>query len=184
MKKEAIINRQKELLQKLAEELKKMTDVVEFVPADDEVLVDSLLTEHEDLGIGNDTAVGQYYFAPVVFEEADVEQFVIMLNISDELKESKKVDMLQAITFVNYLLPTGAFIMDPALDILTYKRGVTLAVTDEDEKTLGMILYEILNAVNMVSVFVAPLLAYMEDDVNWEEFVEACSILLDPSGLK
>ena len=184
MKKEAIINRQKELLQKLAEELKNLTDVIEYVPADDKLLVDSLLTEHEDLGIGNDTAVGQYYFAPVVFEESDVEQFIIMLNLSEELEESKKVDMLQAITFVNYLLPTGAFVMDPALEMLSYKRGVTLAVADEEEKTLSMILYEILNALNMVSVFAAPLLAYMVDDVNWEEFVEACGILLDPSGLK
>lgn len=184
MKVEEIINRQKNILKKLTEELKEMDDVVEYVEAGEEEAFDSILVEHEDLGIANDVAAGQYFFIPIAFSESEVEQFVIMLTISDELNENKKVDMLQATAYLNYLLPGGAFVFDPSIEVLSFKRGLTFAVDTAEDDEITMIKYEIMNSLQTVAIFVAPLLAYLNDDVTWEEFVQACESLLTTSEVE
>lgn len=178
MKQEDMNRRQKIILKNIFEDLKQLEDVVEFVKADEEREFDQIVVEHEDVGIGNDTVLGQYYFLPDSLEENEVEQFMISMTISDELDEKKQVDMLQAIALVNYMIPTGAFVLDPSLQILSYKRGVTLRVGMDETENASIISYEMMAALHIVSMFVAPLVAYMYDEVTWEEFIQACEIVI------
>lgn len=179
MEREKIILRQKEILKKLEEDFKKVEDVVDYVQAKEGDGFDSVVVEHEDLGIGNDTVIGQYFFLPDELENNVVQRFQISITISDELEEKKKVDMLQAIAMVNYLLPSGAFGFDPTIEILSYKRGVTLMAEAEQEDAIAMIGYEMMTSLHMVSLFTAPLLAFMYDEITWDEFLQACELAVD-----
>lgn len=178
MKREDIRRRQKSILKSIFQDLTKLEEVVEYVKAQGDQNFDQVVVEHEDVGVGNDTVLGQYYFLPDLMEENEAEKFIISMTISDELDEKKRVDMLQAIALVNYMIPTGAFVLDPSLQILSYKRGLTLMVDKDETETAGMIGYEMMAALHIVSIFVAPLVAYMYDEISWDEFVRACEIVV------
>lgn len=176
MKREDITKRQKNIIQTLAEELKKENDVVELMVADDENPLERVVVEHEDLGMANDTVLGQYYYLPGLTDESQMEKFQINILLDEDVEDDKKAIMLQAVAYVNFLLPTGAFTMDPALNTLLFRRGVNVT-TDMDEKDeLALLQFEIDDALQTVALFVAPLLALIAGDINWEEFIQACSM--------
>lgn len=171
-----ISNRQTRILQEVAEVLKKEDDVVEFMKADDENPLERVAVEHEDLGVANDTVLGQYYYLPGLTDESDIEKFEINILLDDEIDEDKKAIMLQAVAYVNCLLPTGAFFMDPGLDSVSFHRGVNLMTDMEEKSELSMILFEIEEALQTVAMFVAPLLALMYGDIDWDEFIQSCTV--------
>ena len=65
--------------------------------------------------------------------------------------------MLQATAYINFLIPIGAFVMDPALEVISFKRTVSCKVDALKEDIANMIGYEIFESLRLVELFVAPL---------------------------
>lgn len=190
MKREDIKNIQKDILKQIYNIFKEIDEYehVQYVPTDEKVTFDYVEVLHEDMGAGNDAALGQYFFAPIPFEETEIAKFWMYVVISDGIDDARREDMIKAITYVNNKLPLGAFVMDlnkeTNREFIAFKRVLSYDVEDSNEKVINMIGYEIFESLSVVEALVQKLLDYQFEGGTWDAFVKSCADVFDPSKNK
>ena len=123
-----------DVLKTLEEEFTK-----EFVPAkiveNDVSGVEILATIFEELAVEGLDASGEFFFLPNK-EDEELQFFVNLITISEELPEESLGDLMAAVSVINTYILTGAFAIDPIAGTLIFKHVYEMPLDlDKDKVT-------------------------------------------------
>ncbi len=105
-------------------------------------------------------ADGEFFFLPSG-EEDEVQFFVNLITIAEELPEENLPELCVAVSSINTYILTGAFAIDVASKSLVYKHTYEMLITDDEEKTMDNAELSMGTALEMVNSY-----AYMLAEVN------------------
>ena len=96
-----------------------------------------------ELGLDGDGAVGELFFLPVASDEDEVQHFATIINLADEIDKEQLPALYEAISYLNFRLPCGCYVLDADAGILAYKLTVPLPIDLAGE--------ELIRAINICS---------------------------------
>ena len=103
-------------------------------------------------GIGKEGASGDFFFQPFATPEDVVQYFSAVLTLTDEFDETHLPALFEAISYINFHLPCGAFCIDEDKDFLSYKLPLPLPLDLSGDRMLSqmnIIAGNALSAANM-----------------------------------
>ncbi len=137
-----------------------------------EIGITDLITFDFTAGLNDEAALANLYFLPVNEDEVSTVYYVAELALTDEVNtDEKKLEMLQALNLLNSYIAYGDFRFDVNIDILTYRYLVPVRETMSADDTHKLILEQTLIGFGLVSLFVAPLNALLQNRITWEEYI-------------
>jgi len=134
--------------------------------------VANMLTFDFEAGINNEPVLANIYFLPNHEEETIDSYYVMSLALTDEIpSDEKKADMLQAISVLNFNVAYGGFVLDPDIDILSYKYVIPVPEEMSEEQAHNYLLRNSLIGLGIVNLYIAALNALLEDRITWDEYI-------------
>jgi len=173
MLKQDLLKREKELMNALYNVFDQMGNTPDRTNEEENGLGDMLAFDF-NAGLNNDPALAIHYFLPIHDEEADESFFVQSITVVDEIPtEEKKLEMLQAIAVLNFNIPYGSFIFDADLDIISYRYTIPVHESMTREDALKLLTRQVMMGFGFISLYAAPINAFLEDRITWEEYLES-----------
>ncbi len=105
-------------------------------------------------------ALGEFFFMPSE-EDAEVQFFVNLITISEDLSQETLGELCIAISMLNTYITTGAFAVDPTSGSLIYKNSVAIPINISYEQTKDYV-----NMAMGISIELVDGIAYMLEEVN------------------
>ncbi len=124
MDKEKIITERHEALEKLEALLNEELIAARLNTPEEGNGTEILTVIFPELGIDGDGAVGELFFLPIFFDEATVQHFATILSIADEIGAEQYPTLYEAISYINFRLPCGAYALDDETGSLVFKLTV------------------------------------------------------------
>ena len=179
MKKEELWQRETKLTDALEDQLRRGEYSIARTPKEESGSYDILTVDFDGIGIASDEVMAHVFFLPSPADGMGVHNFRVTMTVLDEIEtDEMRAVMLQAVNYVNYLLPIGAFVFDPTLNVLSYRRNCAIPVSMKNEEILGLMDEELFGGLAAVEPFVAPLVALSTGDIRPDEFMEAVAAVL------
>lgn len=148
------------LLEKMMESLRE-----ELVPATiregDDQIPDILTILHSELGSEGDEILSECFFLPTE-EDSPIQYFTTIYTITDELDAAHLGELFEAIAYLNFHLPYGAFGVDLEKKSLIFKLCAPLAIEVEGDELYREMDIIIGNSMLIVDSFAVPLLGINE----------------------
>ena len=154
-------------LHQLFENLEIMTD---FSREAENHVADMVVAEHRDVGLKGDEILGEYYFLPDKNEEQDYQSMVFALTLMDDLKKEHMEDVIKAISVLNFILPKGAFVVDEDNGLLMYRYVASFPAEESEEEMFSLARFHIAFSVQLVSMWLDPLMTLAYGTITYEEF--------------
>ena len=136
MDKEQILNIRHEALETLEGALQEELIAAKLNTPEEGKGTEVLTVIFPELGIDGDGAIGELFFLPVISDEAEVQHFATVLTIADEISEGLYPALYEAISYINFRIPCGAFALDEVSGSLVYKITVPLPMDLSGEDLL------------------------------------------------
>lgn len=183
MKKEELWARETQLTDCFCDQLTRGGYSIARTPKEESQSYDIISVEFDQVGIGSDYVLAHAFFLPAPQDDMMIHNFRVTMTVADQVETDElRAIMLQAVNYVNFLLPIGAFVFDPSLNMLSYRRNCAMPVTMSREETLAMMGREFFNGLSMVEPFLAPLIALKNGEIAPDQFMEAVSLMLKVRG--
>ena len=180
MEKQKLYDREKGLISKLFDQLTETGYEPQIATMDKTGLNEVVTLELDGLGIGGDYALCHLFFIPSHEEDSPVNNFRTIMNITDSIEgDQRKLEVMQAVTYLNFLVPFGAFVLDPELNVLSYRRDTAIPATLEEETTLALMGREFLDSAAILAPFISPLVCLTEGEFDLPQFAEAIKIVTE-----
>ncbi|MBO6115277.1 MAG: hypothetical protein J6N21_02950 [Butyrivibrio sp.] len=121
-----IINKdRKEILKKMKTDLDETQFSSEIIVPEGVKNAPEILTiDMYEMGVGNDEALGEFYFTPLVTDEDKTGFFNCVITLSETLDETNLANLYEALTVLNFHLLSGSFGVDMNRNYLAYKLTV------------------------------------------------------------
>lgn len=172
MKREELIERQKNILNQLHELFKNLEMETELSTASENGIADILITEHQEVGMRGDEVLGEYYFLPDPAPEQAFSSLVMTETILDDMTPEHAPDVVCAISRLNLLLPMGAFVVDEESGTVSYRNTVLLRAEDSEDGVFEMVRYGIAVALEIVHRWMDPLMSLAYGNIEFKDFLE------------
>ncbi len=158
-----------ELLQRLTDELN-----TEFIPAvirepQTENEPEILAVLYDALGQSGDEVMGEFFFPPLMGEDDQVQYFNAVLTLTEELPEERLGELYEILSYLNFLLPCGAFCVNRGHDFLVYKLSVPLDVELSEDELYTAMNVAVSSASFYTDRYVDILLRFVEGEAELEE---------------
>ncbi len=127
MDKEKIMNERHAALEAVEGSLQEDLIAAKLNIPEDGNGIELLTVIFPELGLDGDGAVGELFFLPLM-EDAVVQHFVTVLTIADEIEEERYPSLYEAVSYINFRLPCGAYALDDESGSLVFKLSVPLPV--------------------------------------------------------
>ena len=146
------------LLSEFADELQKQLIPAVYSKAEDGNGLEEVAVMFNDLGEGDEEAFGEFFFRPFETEEDEVQFFMGMITISDDLPEESLPQLYEGISYLNFHLTCGSFAIDTSHSYLCYRLCVPFDadVTAEEVYTQMNIVF--MNALSNTDMYMGVLL--------------------------
>ena len=179
MKKEELLARETLLTDRFFDQLKRGGYSIARTSKEEGLGYDIISVEFDQLGIASDDVLAHVFFLPSPQDDMPINNFRVNITVADELENNElRPVMLQAISYVNFLIPIGAFVYDPSVNVLTYRRNCAIPVTLSEDESLMMMGWELFNGLSVVEPFLAPLLTLMSGEIAPNQFMEAVAVVM------
>ncbi len=122
-----------------------------------------------ELGIDGDGAVGELFFLPIVSDEMAVQHFATVLTIADEIGEDQYPALYEAISYINFRLPCGAYALDDESGSLVFKLTVPMPAELSKEDLLNEMNICSGNAVAAADQYMDLLLRMLDGDSSMDD---------------
>ena len=180
MEKQKLQSREKHLANQLFDQLTQTGYEPTRTSVEESGLYDVVTVELDGIGIGGDYALCHMFFLPSMEDDMPVHNFSVTMNITDTIEgDDRKISVMQAITYLNFIVPIGAFVLDPELNVLSYRRNTAIPVDLSEEETLGLMGREFFNSTATITPFISALVCLRNGEIELPEFAEAIRLVLD-----
>jgi len=142
--------------------------------------IDVLVSEFK-AGINSEPVLSSTFFLPaenIITDgdnevETDMLYLVQSLLIRDDIEDDEmKVMMMQAISYLNFHLPYGSFIMDDSLESVTYRNVIHIYEGLDDADASLYAIRETISSVNILGLFISAINGLADRAINWDEFIQ------------
>lgn len=142
--------------------------------------IDVLISEFK-AGLNSEPVLSSIFFLPpekaLGTEENEIETdmlyLVQSLLIRDDIEDDDmRITMLQAIAYINFHLPYGTFVMDDALESVTFRNVMHIYEALDDTDTSLYVLRETISAINILSLYISAINGLIDKAISWDEFIE------------
>lgn len=165
------VNAKQEVLNTLFDLLNDLNVRTEFIPAEGDGDVDTVVSEYDEIGSGSDEMLGEFFFLPD--ENMEYSRFVISFTLDDDLAPGQAAKLYKAIAMINFYLPQGALVISPDETVLSY-RNVVGCDSEMDAKALTkFILPQIDQSAALMDLWLGILMAYKNELITEEDFEAA-----------
>lgn len=171
MKREELIERQKNILNQLQELFENLEMETELSPVSENGIADILIAEHREVGMRGDEVLGEYYFLPDPSPEQAFSSLVTTVTIVDDMTPEHAPDVVCAVSKLNLLLPAGAFVVDEGSGTVSYRNTVLLRAEDSDDGVFEMVRYGITLAIEIVHRWMDPLMSLAYGNIEFKDFL-------------
>lgn len=175
MKKELIAERQDKVLHNLYLLLKQLNPVTEWSEAEENGMVDMVLSEHNDMGENDESVLGEYYFLPAVDEEQIAGQFSVSVVLAGDLTPESAGRLYKALSRINAMLPAGVFLVSSDDKVLSYHRVISYPVSMEVQEMFDYLRPQIAACLQITSLWMSFLLYMEEGSLDEEDLDRAIS---------
>lgn len=132
----------------------------EYVPAtyrkaadNPELPVDMVSIYYSEYGSDEGNIAGDFYFYNIPAAGDEVVYFSSVLTFTDELLPEKYAEMTEAISVINFMLPFGSFILNPANGEVVYRLVTPLMASLSEEELLNEVNILISNSLDIAEPF-------------------------------
>ena len=160
MDKAGLLKIRHELLGRMTAEFQENLIPAQVNMAEDVPDLEILTVLFDDIGRGDEETYGEFYFTPLQSEEDEVQYFTGMITLLDDLDEAYLPVLYEAMSYINFQIPVGTFMIDKTHRFLSFKVTAPMPV-DEDDK----VLFDQASAVASNAVLVADVYAGVLLDV-------------------
>ncbi len=169
------INKERhEILESIGEDLEKeMVASVMRKATEDKESPEILTVDFDELGLGHDSVLGEFYFYPVGSEEDTVSFFASVLTVADELSEENLSNVYEAISILNFHMLSGAFGVSQDHRFLAYKQCVAYSLDMDKESLRKHVDLTMGNAVSIVDQWADMVLRISEGEGTVDDILDA-----------
>lgn len=169
MDRQKIVERQHEALEAMEGSLQEELIAAKLEIPEEGNGIEVLTVIFPELGMDGDGAVGELFFLPVVSEEAAVQHFMTILTIADEIEAEQYPALYEAISYINFRLPCGAYSLDEETGSLVFKLTVPLPAELSGEELIKELHICSGNAVTAADQHTDLLLRMLDEEVTMED---------------
>ncbi len=124
-------------------------------------------------GLNNDNMLATTYFLPTVEENDDTAYLVQSITYRTDIEdETMKGQLLQAISVLNFYVPYGSFVMDPGLEVISFRNVIHFYEGLNIESFAPYMTKEIGSGMAVAGLYAAALNAFIDKTINFEEFLD------------
>ncbi len=149
----ALTKMRHELLEELVEDLNDnltAAGIIEVTTEDEPEAIEFILT---DIANSTDEARGYIYFNLPQTEEDEVQHLTCMFDLFEDLPKENLPALYEALNYINFAIPYGAFSVDVGNRFVTYKLCVPLDIQMEKDELYEELTIVAGNAAEAVSSF-------------------------------
>ncbi len=169
-----LIKEREELLDRLKEELNGELIASDIRKAQKKEEPDILRVIFDDMGMeGQEQVLGEYFFLPFSGDEPAAHHFMAVLTIADDLENAPMEALFEAMSYINSVLPYGAYNIDREKKFLTFKMTLPVSVELEAEDIYREMNLLMANSLALVDVHMDLLLKLIDGDIDIEYVKEA-----------
>lgn len=169
------IEMRNELLDRLVEEFHEAYIAAAVAEIDDPEapkIVRALLHEVGD----SDGVMGEYFFTPMSSEEDPIQVFNAILTLSEDIPEDNLPALFEAMSYINYHIPVGAFSLNMEHTFFCFKMSVTIPMGYDKDVIYGLMSAAAGNSASIVDLYMQPLMDVANDKISVKEIKEIVSI--------
>lgn len=127
----------------------------------------------DELGVGNDDAVGEFFFYPIGSNEDVTGFFSCVLTIADDLDEANLPGLYEAISVLNFHMLSGSFGVSKDKKILAYRQCVPYPLSMDKDALLEFVNSVTGNATVVLNQWMDMVLRISEGEGDVEDILEA-----------
>ena len=118
----------RELLEKFCEDFHEAYIAAAVVEPESEDGLTTVRVLFDELGDGDDEPYAEFYFTPLTSEEDTVQYFTGLITLSEDLPVDNLSKLYEAMSYINFYIPAGAFAIDAGHRVLTYRLCVPMSI--------------------------------------------------------
>ena len=116
--------------------------------------------------------LAEFFFLDLPNGAEDILYFYIVINVAEEVDETRAGQVCEAIAKLNHYIPGGAFTIDAAGKILVYKETVYLPANKPEEELLYMMNIYTGHSLSMAEPYISLLHGLATGENELEEILE------------
>ncbi|MBO6241250.1 MAG: hypothetical protein J6O61_10555 [Butyrivibrio sp.] len=173
MNKKKIMKERHELLTRIQGEMQENYTAALIREPENENDPPILSIVFDGLGMEHDDAFGEFYFLPLPDGEARAQHFSAVITIADDIKEDHLSELFEAMSYINFALPCGAYSIDSQKRFMAFRMTAPLPIDIDPEELYKEVNIVIGNAVAITDVHMDILLKVMAGEMTVEDVKKA-----------
>ncbi len=169
------IEMRNELLDRLVEEFHDAYIAAAIAENDDPEapkIVRALLDEVGD----SDGVMGEYFFTPMSSEEDPIQVFNAILTLSEDMPEDNLPAFFEAMSYINYHIPVGAFSFNKDHTFFCFKMSVVIPMGYDKDVIYGLMSAVAGNSASIVDLYMEALMDIANNKISVEEVKDMVDI--------
>lgn len=138
---------------------------------EEDIPMDILTTLHREFGMDLDEVMGEFYFLPTR-DGGTIHYFTSMLSLTEDMDPEFVPAVSEAVRVLNFYLECGAFVLNPAGNLLAFKLVSPIPVSYSMEQLLEIININAGHAIQITERYVDNLLRLSDGRDSLERFME------------
>lgn len=131
-----------------------------------------LTVSYDELGLGEEEVLAEYFFMPVNEEGFEKYIFNTVYTISDELLQGNIDDLFELISYINFMLPYGSFAINTEKTNLIYRLCSSVSANKKQDEIYEEMDYVVGNGVRVIDSFVDMLVKVMKGELPLDEAID------------
>ncbi len=167
-----------ELLERVSKDLNADLIAAAIREPDPEKGTDAILNVmFDEIGMDGNEALGEFFFLPLrdtgeLNLEPKVQHFMAVITIAEELESDHFPELYEAMSYINSIIPCGAYYIDMDKKFLSYKMTVPLPIELSEEEVYKEIHIITATALSMVDLHIDLLLDLMDGETTLDYIKE------------
>ncbi len=160
------------LLVRMEQELNEAMIAAKIEDTENETEQPILSVLFDEMGNGDGEVFGEFCFTPVVSEEDAVQFFLSVITLTEELQKEHLATLYEAMSYINFILPTGGFSVDAGHGYLVFRLGTPIPINIKGDKLYEQMQIASGNAVAMCDAYYELLLQVAAGEIGIDEVKE------------
>ena len=162
------MNKEK-VLKELEKAFLEVNENTEYETAEENGLVDMVVTEFNNMGKDGDEILGEMFFMPQTLSDPRYEDFTVSFTISNEYDGTNLDVLLFALNYINYNMPMGNFVLDESGTTIMLKHTFAVNPAADDAEVVEEINYVISKTLACTILWMDTIFAVMNGTAGMEE---------------
>ena len=173
MNKEELSKTREALLEKIQDGLLEELYAAQIKEVGDKNRLRVLSVVFEDLGFDSESAIGDFYFRPMISDDDKVQHFCALITIADELNEDNLPSVYEAMSYINAKAVCGSFCIDKDKNFMAYRLCVPLSTSMTEDQLFEAMNVVMGNAVAACDMYMDILVRVMDGEATVQDVIDS-----------